>query len=515
MTDRFDWDSLRDLPASSWQDGSVTQRLLDHSARSSGVKCLAVYSPTEDGWGRVAHAGAELAPSHLSELPSGSHRLPGGLALLREGGEPLDDPALDALLTAGVQLQRLGRQVKRQSFQQGLHTVKLQALYDVGLAIGSTLNLDDLTEEILMHAVALLDARRGALFLIEGDVYRLQRAIGGDAVERLPVDARAVAAVMEGEHVPGDSFLPGVTHFMAVPIETDGRPQGILVIGDKESRKGVGPFDEEDQRSLSLFASQAAIALENARLHRQAIEKERLDREMELAAEIQRGLLPTNLPQSGSLESIGWNRPTQHVGGDYFGSFELAEGKTGFVVADVTGKGMPAALLVSTLHSALRLLLDRGESCEQLLCGLNQHIHEFSSSNKFITLILALIDNQRDEFEFVNAGHNPGLLVRSDGRVEELGAGGVPLGLLAGSSYVKANSTLCRGDLLCLYSDGITECEAPDDEQYGQERLEEFLKERRTAPLKQILSDLDTAVQDWAAGRSQGDDQTVILLRRI
>lgn len=512
----FDWDAVRNLSPSEWQDGSAATRVLDQWRRSHEADYAAVYAPSESGWSRLLSSGTDETPPHLSTLPKGAslRQLPGDLVLFHDAEGFSEDPAMDALLAAGIHLQRLGRKVKRQSFQESLHTVKLQALYDVGLAIASTLNLEDLTESILMHAVSLLDARRGALFLVEGDDYRLQRAIGGDATERIPIAAAIVDQALSNRSEAGAEILPGATHFLAVPIEIDGTASGLLALADKESRTGVGPFDDDDKRSLSLFASQAAIALENARLHKEALEKERLDREMELAAEIQRNLLPGKLPTIASLESIGWNRPTRQVGGDYYGSFNLADGGMGFVVADVTGKGMPAALLVSTLHSALRLLLDRVGAADELLSLLSQHIHESSSSNKFITLILALIDQKSEEIGFVNAGHNPGLLVRSTGEVEELGASGVPLGLLPGSRYTYQTTTLCRGDLLCLYSDGITECEAPDDEQYGQERLAQFLIERRTRPLEEILSQLDHEVRRWAAGRPQGDDQTVVLLRR-
>jgi sigma-B regulation protein RsbU (phosphoserine phosphatase) len=301
---------------------------------------------------------------------------------------------------------------------------------------------------------------------------------------------------------------------LIVAIAYKGVTKGLLAVADKESRTGVGPFSVGDRRALELFATQAAIALENANLHRPALEKERLEREMQLAAEIQRGILPTQMPCSQNLEIVGWNRPTRQVGGDYYGSVSLHNGALGVVVADVTGKGMPAALLVSTLHSALHLLLNKREPNAEMLSTLNQHIVDSSGSNKFITMIMVDIDPAADALGYLNAGHNPGLVVRMDGAVEELCASGLPLGLLPGARYEYRRIDFSPGDLVCLYSDGITECAAPNDDEFGQDRLAQFLVDRHEQPLSTILEELDRAVTEFAAGQPQGDDQTVVLLRR-
>ena len=327
-------------------------------------------------------------------------------------------------------------------------------------------------------------------------------------------DEPVVETLLQATGAVEQDVLPGAEFALAVPVEIDGQCRGLLAVADKESRQGVGPFQESDRRTMGLFANQAAIALENARLHQEALEKERLEREMELAAEIQQRLLPKGTPAVSGFELAGWNRPAWQVGGDYYDYMQLSGGRLGLVVADVTGKGMPAALLVSTLHSALRLLLDGSEAESSLLAQLNQHIVESSSPNKFITLILVELDPETGDLRCLNAGHNPGLLVRRDEKVVELGAGGMPLGLLAGSAYDSFTLKMKEGDLLCLYSDGITECEAPDEEEFGLERLRELLCEHRDQPLCDLLRTIDVAVTEFAAGRPQGDDQTVVLLRR-
>ncbi|MEM9406942.1 MAG: GAF domain-containing SpoIIE family protein phosphatase [Acidobacteriota bacterium] len=506
LSDLDRWQQIACASEKEWGDGSAIRRALDLWCEENGLGSAALLLhrssgametlQTTDGFGEL---GSDDALIELSD----------DLRLAYRGdGEPTAGP-LGLVVGNGLRLGDLHGQLKNRVFQENYRVVTLEALYDVGLAIASTLNLDELTEEILLRAVSLSDARRGALYLLEDESFVLSSTIGGDAVGSAP---RAGGERFKSERAV--ELLPGASFALAVPIEVEGAARGILVVGDKESRVTVGPFSTDDERALSMFANQAAIALENARLHRQALEKERLEREMELAAEIQRGLLPQGLPRVQDLEVVGWNRPTQQVGGDYYGSITLDEGRLGLVVADVTGKGMPAALLVSTLHSALKLLLDKVDPGADLLERLNSHVVDSSSSNKFITLIMAIADPQNDRLGFLNAGHNPGLRVTSSGDVHEMQPSGLPLGLLPGSTYRLDEAPLEPGDLFCLYSDGITECAAPDDEEFGDDRLREFLVERRHQPLNQILKALDDAVVEFAGDRPQGDDQTVVLLRR-
>ncbi|MGH7337143.1 MAG: PP2C family protein-serine/threonine phosphatase, partial [Myxococcota bacterium] len=429
---------------------------------------------------------------------------------------PSEALALALAVAAAAREVELGHRLRLTDLETRVRGVQLEALYDVGLAIASTLDFEPLCEEILMRAVSLLDARRGALFLMNGPRFELVRAFGGEAAQALdPADPEVVDLFISHSR-PDGCALPGAQHLFGVPIVLDGETKGILVVGDKESRKGVGPFRAEDRRTLELLANQAAIALENAELHREALEKERLEREIELASQIQRQILPKGAPAIDGYELAGWNRPAKHVGGDYYDFFPLPGARrSALVVGDVSGKGVPAALLVSTLHSALRLLVERESVTPAAVARLNRHILESSSANKFITLFLVELDAASGELVFVNAGHNPGLVLRASGRVEELGAGGLPLGLVADASFRLDRLRLEPGDLLCLYSDGITEACSPQDEEYGLDRLEELLvREAAKSSLGGLVAAIDRAVVEFAAEHPQGDDQTLVLLRR-
>lgn len=494
-------------------------RLLERFCEAAALPGAALYLERDGAARREAVAGEGSFPAEIpAEGGDGGFSrldLPGARLLSTAGCEP-SDLASERLvaLTAGVQMMRLEKQLKRRHFEVAYRGVELEALYDVGLAIASTLELEELYEEVLLRAVSLLDARRGALYLLEGDAYALHRTFGGDARARLEADEEQVKALGAGRDPEEQDILPGARHLLAVAIAVDGRPRGMLVVGDKESRTGVGPFGSGDRRTLSLFANQAAIALENARLHRQALEKERLERELELAAEIQRGLLPPRMPEVEGFELLGWSRPARHVGGDYYDMIRLEEGAVGVLVADVSGKGMPAALLVSTLHSALRLMLDRVEAGPDLLERLNRHILDSSAANRFITFLMAQVRPGGDELTYLNAGHNPAFVVRPDGEWLALGSGGLPLGMLPGSKYEAQTTPVEPGDLVCLYSDGITEAESPAGEEFGEERLVELLRDRRRRGLAEIVHAVEREAARFVDGRPQADDQTVVLLRR-
>ncbi len=494
-------------------------RLLQLLCQSRGLKAAALYSQTSECFERQVVWGSEAFPASIEGSDSAgfeSLELPEGRLLFAPGEEDWKRPKgpIVLALASGLRAAVLKQRLKEQSFVVNYRGVELEALYDVGLAIASMLNLEQLGEEILLRAVSLLDARRGALYLRSAGRLVLDHTLGGDARPELPLDDPQVAEVLGPGLGSDQDLLPGASHLMAVPVGAEPNSRGILLVADKESRSGVGPFIDPDRRTLALFANQAATALETAYLHRQALEKERLEREIELAADIQRRLLPTAFPVVEGFELAGWSRPARHVGGDFYDLMRLKQGGVGAVLADVSGKGLPAALMVSTIHSALRLLVDREGIGPGLVQHLNRHIAASTAPNKFITLLVAELDPASSEVRYVNAGHNPGLVVGSDGGVRELGSGGLPLGLFGETSYESGHLHLDPGDLLCVYSDGLTECESPSDEEFGVSRLIDLLRSSGNRPLSEVIRTVDTAVTDFAQGLDQGDDQTLILLRR-
>ncbi|MCZ7649837.1 MAG: SpoIIE family protein phosphatase [Thermoanaerobaculia bacterium] len=516
------WRELAALAGGGGGERQLALRLLERWCAESGAPVAALYLAADHGWQLAVRAGDGPLPAALAD--------PGeiGLAWVRfvdalvawpangtAGEVQAPDSPLTTLLALAARGLQLGRELKVRGFEADYRGVELEALYDVGLAIASTLDLERLSDEILLRSVSLLDARRAALYLLAEGSLRLDRAFGGPARPALDLAEEETRRLLaHGTTQAGCGLLPGATHMLSAPIAVDGAPRGLLLVADKETRRGVGPFRDTDARTLALLANQAAIALENAHLHRQALEKERLEREIELASEIQRGILPREVPQVPGFEIAGWNRPARHIGGDYFDFLPLAGGGLALVLGDVSGKGVPAALLVSTLHSALHLLTDTSEVGPRLLERLNEHVLASSAANKFITLFLADLDPATGGLGFLNAGHNPGLVLRAGGGQEQLAASGLPIGLMPGTRYRLERVRLEPGDLLCLYSDGITEATSPEDEEFGLGRLASALERGRSERLDDLVAALEREISAFTRDAPQGDDQTVVLLRR-
>ena len=415
---------------------------------------------------------------------------------------------------------RMSQRVSKADFELKYRVWELQSLYDVGLSIAGTLDFESLADDILMNSISLLNARTGTLIVrtsgrsVEDEVLVKHFGAplaGPEILSSLP--DRPCRWNARADRMSALAQAPAEKLLLA-PIVADGRTLGVLIMADKENRAGgVDDFSPSDERILSLFGNQAAIALENARLHREAVEKERMEREIELAASIQKTILPASLPAVAGLRLAGGNRPTRQVGGDYYDVFPLPDGRTAFCVADVAGKGVPAALLVSTVHACLRILLDTGVAdLPGFVARVHRHLLGFSSTRKFVTLFFAVYDPIRQEVRYVNAGHNPGILL-AGGEATLLPSGGPPIGILPDCVHREATVPLRPGDTLVLYSDGITEAVNAADEEFGMERLIALVKGGQDEIPEALSGHIFGAVSEFTRGVAQYDDQTVLIAR--
>jgi sigma-B regulation protein RsbU (phosphoserine phosphatase) len=272
-------------------------------------------------------------------------------------------------------------------------------------------------------------------------------------------------------------------------------------------------FEENELRLLALFANQVAIALENARLHRDALEKQAMERELELAATIQRDILPKAIPQVEGIEIAALSRPARQVGGDYH-AFFMRDGVLSALVADVAGKSMPAALLVSALHAVFQLLFAEGRELGEIATELNRHIHNWSAENKFVTLIMVSIDQENETLQYVNAGHNPGYLI-ANGRIDLIKSHGLPIGILSGTRYMTQTRPFPAGSCAVLYSDGITEAEDVAGEEFGDDRLQALLQEHIDCSASMIRDQIASAVDAFVDEAPQKDDETIVIVKRV
>ena len=434
------------------------------------------------------------------------------LGVIALSGDAASEEELRSLHLAGTFLgtlinnQRLSQEAREDDFQLKYRLWELESLYDIGLSIAGTLNIEELADEILARMISLTNARRAALYLREGDRFRIYRSFGDIAGEFLGDDMTS-QLMRAGQPITFDEGC-----LVAVPISGSSGIIGVLGAADRESRDGsIGAFEPNELRLLSLFASQVAIALENARLHREALEKQAMERELELAATIQRDILPKNIPDVRGIEIATFSKPARQVGGDYHAFFQR-EGVLTAVVADVAGKSMPAALLVSALHAAMHLLFAEGRELGDVATELNRHIHQWSAENKFVTMIMVSIDIENETIQFVNAGHNPCYILTGD-RIEQMKSHGLPVGILGMSKYMTQTRPFPAGSAVVLYSDGITEAENAAGEEFDNERLEALLRAHIDAGANELRDRIAAAVETFTGEAPQKDDETLVVAR--
>src|SRR5688572_10191612 len=445
----------------------------------------------------------------------------GVLALYSDGASDEDlafARAAGAFLSTLITNQRLLAETREGDFQLKYRLWELESLYDIGLSIASTLNVDELADEILFRMISLTNARRASLYLKEDGGFKLYRSFGDVRESFLDADLTE-QLIREGKPLTyeggSDCIFPDCTTFVSVPIKgTNDSVIGVLAAADRETREGgIGAFEANELRLLSLFANQVAIALENARLHKEALEKQAMERDLELAATIQRDILPKSIPKVAGIELAALSRPARQVGGDYH-AFVERDGTLTIVVADVAGKSMPAALLVSALHAAVQLLFAEGRDLGDITTELNKHIHRWSAENKFVTMIMASIDTEADTIEYVNAGHNPGYIV-VDGKLEMLKSHGLPIGILGLSRYKTQTRAFPPGSLALLYSDGITEAENLAGEEFENDRLEALISLDGSATAEALRDRVAEAVDVFVGEAPQKDDETLVIARRV
>ena len=305
--------------------------------------------------------------------------------------------------------------------------------------------------------------------------------------------------------------LQGITSCLAAPLVVGEKAIGLIYL---DARLGRRSFTEEDLRLLSSLANAAAIKIQNTRLQQESVARQRIEREMALAWEVQRRLLPDRPPEVPRTELFGRTIPSRTVSGDYYDFFERQGGRVDIVVADVCGKGMAASILAASVQSAFQAWAGEDFGPGKICVRLNDMVNRRTSPEKFVTFFAALYDPADGQVVFANAGHNPGLVVRRSGSVEFLESQGLPLGLFPGRDYPSTALSLGPGDLMVLYTDGVTEASNPGDVEFGLDRLTAVARAHRTAPLEDIETAINDELGSFASGVPYADDRTLVLLRR-
>jgi serine phosphatase RsbU (regulator of sigma subunit)/pSer/pThr/pTyr-binding forkhead associated (FHA) protein len=339
----------------------------------------------------------------------------------------------------------------------------------------------------------------------------LQREVAGKGLAALVLDAQTDARFAAAQSIQ----ISGVRSLLAAPLLEREGTLGMIVLGSKVT---VRQFTEEDMELLVSVASVAALYLRNLALAEEAAERRRLAEELALARRIQLALLPQSLPELPGWELHGGNTPSRGVSGDYF-AVVLRTAASGsecvLMIADVSGKGMAASLLTASLEAFAAGPIEDGLGPAEICARLSRLLYRRTPPEKYATAFVGALDPATGVLRYANAGHNPPLVVRAGGDVEELPATGVPIALLPAADYEAAEARLAPGDTLVLYTDGIVEAANPEGDEYGAERLADLCRRHRQSSCAELAAALEADLEAFVSGVPFADDRTLVMARRL
>jgi len=403
----------------------------------------------------------------------------------------------------------------------------IETLVEAVRKISNSLDLDEVLDTIFDSLKELIDYSAAVICVIDtrsGAVYELKTTgyppdslrqdflssgggiIGwvlenghGEIVNDVKTDARYVKARPE-------------THSeVAVPIiRADGKAIGVINL----EADRVNAYDERDLELLTMFASLAAAAIDHTLLHRQVMRQRRAESELELARKVVDSLLPRSFPIIEGFDIYGASIPVREVGGDYLDFIDSITDRLAVIVADVSGKGLAAALIMVTFRAYLHATVINELSMRVVMARVNRLIHETTDGDRFITSFYGLVDPEHKRLLYINAGHNPPMLLRADGTSQLLQEGGLPLGVFVDSRYSESVVEFRSGDILVLYTDGVVEANNQRDEEFGLERLEKIVRAASDRRAHEIVESITRAVDEYSAEvGGPEDDLTVSIIK--
>ncbi len=449
-------------------------------------------------WPRTVSAQVEEATDGWSEIPFGSDNDSWCLRLLHL--ERLDEAALGAT-RLGLSAWQLREELKRTRFDERFHLWELEAIRSIATGIGGILDTTELAEELISHLVALLGVRSAHLHL--GDSPDTAENAGGFGPHRLSTEELA-SAWQQGLY--RDDLV-------ALPLTSDSGTLGVLVTADKEARAGTEPFAANDVRLLELFAVQVTVALEYVRLTRESLERERMKREIEMAAVIQSHLHPQKYPAFEGFRLAARSSSSRQVAGDTYDVL-LTDGALIATVTDVSGKGVGAGMIASGVHASVRLLAGTADDLADLAGRINRYLASATADNRFATFGMVKIDPDGG-MRAINAGHLPLLVRRVDGTVEQINSSGLPLGILEAATYSESAALLNPGDVVVLFTDGLTEAEDGDDEEFGVDRVAAVVASVANPTADGLCDAILEAVDAHTGGAPLQDDATLVVVERL
>ena len=405
----------------------------------------------------------------------------------------------------------------------------LALISKVGVALLASVTLTETLEQIVALVFEAVPADRCMIMMRDAKspelkvaVARLRDRVGEvgeirisrSVIDEVVTNGKSVLtsdAQADPRFAGGTVMLQGVRSVLAVPLGVGANVFGIIYA---DSPLSDSRFTEDHLKLLTTLASVAAIRVENARLTEEQMERERLEREQQVASEIQQRFLPAAAPQVDGYELQGISFPCYEIGGDYYDFIQRDDGKLVVALGDVSGKGTAAALLMSSLHAAIHAQADTHDSIVETIQAVNKYLTESIPPNRFVTLFYAELEPQVGRMTFLNAGHNPPLIVHAGGTMEQLASGGLPLGIMADAEFREGRTQLLAGDVLVVYSDGVSEAVNPSGEEFGPTRLYEVVARNLDASASGIRDRIESALTKFCQGTPAADDITLVIVKR-
>jgi sigma-B regulation protein RsbU (phosphoserine phosphatase) len=420
----------------------------------------------------------------------------------------------------------------------GLTTIdKLRMLLDITKKISRSLDLQEVLNQVMDTLDSLLPYDAAGIFVLQC----VDKALLPEGEEPCTFKAEAVRGYDTDElydlHLKlGEGFIgqvavrgePIISHDVLndpVYINARDKTRSEMVAPIISNDEVIGVFDlesdelnaysDDDLDVLMMLASQVAIIIEKVMLHEQLIEKKRLEGQLEVARQVQLELLPPNDPHLPGYDISAYNFPTEEVSGDYYDWVAIYDDQIAIVIADVSGKGVPAALLMAFLRASLRAATHVGYATHISMAKVNYLLWESIERNQFVTAFYGILDAANRTLSYSNAGHNPPLLINEKGEPRFIERGGLPLGMFRDTRYYEYFLSLEPGEMLVLYTDGATEALNPAGEEFGRDRLAEVVKAGLSLTAREVVASLEREVLKWTDGVGATDDVTFFVIKAL
>jgi len=406
---------------------------------------------------------------------------------------------------------------------------RLHALSHAALALNSSLDLDLILEKNLKILLEVLDADRGTIYLIDRDKQQIwSKVLTGEGIReiRLPVGVGLAGHVaLTGETLLIPDVYEDPRFNREYDVLNNYRTRSMLVMPIRNQDRQVigvfqvinkreGAFTALDAEFASSLSEIAGVAFENALLHQRSLKAVQLERELDIARDIQGRIIPSVMPVVPGYEFSLRYQACNEVGGDYVDVIPVSDRLVAFLMADVSGHGIPASLLVSMLQASIRAYLETGVDFNNLAARINRTVFANSTEDTYATLFFAVLDVETHKIRFFNAGHPKPVFVSERVAVSDLGSSGPPVGMFSAFPYGNRELSLMPGESLVLYTDGITETFDKEDEMYGEEGLEKTVLSGKNLSGEDLINSIWTAVKKWDNRDDSDDDRAVLVVKR-